>query len=91
MDCLISSAKKGSVGQGCSDLVPGYFTGGALKHVSGQTTTHRPTFVVLFDPRLPSLKPITHKHCTLEKSFNRNSREQSYIKWQFLKKLMMKT
>ena len=30
-------------------------------------------------------------HCTLGKSLNRNSREQSYIKRQFLKKLMMKT
>ena len=30
-------------------------------------------------------------HCTLGKSLNRNSREQSYIKWQFLKKLMMET
>ena len=27
-----------------------------------QTTTKRPTFVVTFDPRLASVKPITHKH-----------------------------
>ena len=36
--------------------------GVALKSVTRQSTTNRTTFVVLFDPRLPLVKPIMQKH-----------------------------
>ena len=34
----------------------------ALKYVSRQQTSDRPTFVVSFDPRLPSIQQITRRH-----------------------------
>ena len=34
----------------------------ALRRVNGQQITNRPVFMVLFDPRLPSIPNITRKH-----------------------------